>query len=91
MKFIQGQNRNQIHLFPVSLDQEIDPDNKVRMIDLFVERLSIKDYGFRTDFTENGRPAYHPSDLLKLFIYGYMNKVRSTRGTWKKNAVGTSR
>jgi len=84
MKFIQGHNRTQINLFPVSLDQSIDPDNEVRMIDLFVDSLSIKDYGFRTDFTENGRPAYHPTDLLKLFIYGYMNKVRSTRDLEKE-------
>lgn len=84
MKFIQGHNRNQIHLFPVSLDQSIDPDNEVRMIDLFVDSLSIKDFGFRMDFVENGRPAYHPADLLKLFIYGYMNKVRSTRDLEKE-------
>jgi transposase len=84
MKFIQGQNRTQINLFPVSLDQSIDPDNEVRMIDLFVESLSLKDYGFRTDFLENGRPAYHPSDLLKLFIYGYMNKVRYSRDLEKE-------
>src|SRR5665811_489294 len=84
MKFIQGHNRTQINLFPVSLDQSIDPDNEVRMIDLFVDSLSIKDYGFRTDFTENGRPAYHPSDLLKLFIYGYMNKVRYSRDLEKE-------
>ncbi len=79
MKFIQGHNRTQINLFPVSLDESIDPDNEVRIIDLFVDSLSLKNYGFRTDFIENGRPAYHPSDLLKLFIYGYMNKARSTR------------
>jgi transposase len=84
MKFIQGHTRNQINLFPVSLDQSIDPDNEVRMIDLFVDSLSIKDYGFRMDFIENGRPAYHPADLLKLFIYGYMNKVRSTRDLEKE-------
>jgi transposase len=84
MKFIQGHNRNQINLFPVSLDQSIDPDNEVRIIDLFVESLSIKEYGFRTDFPENGRPAYHPSDLLKLFIYGYLNKIRSSRDLEKE-------
>lgn len=84
MKFIQGDNRTQINLFPVSLDQSIDPDNEVRIIDLFVDSLSVKDYGFRTDFVENGRPAYHPTDLLKLFIYGYMNKVRSTRDLEKE-------
>jgi len=84
MKFIQGHNRNQITIFPVSLDQGIDPDNEVRVIDLFVESLSIKDYGFRTDFPENGRPAYHPADLLRLFIYGYLNKIRSSRDLEKE-------
>ena len=84
MKFIQGHNRTQINLFPVSLDQSIDPDNEVRIIDLFVDSLSIKDYGFRMDFVENGRPAYHPTDLLKLFIYGYMNKIRTTRDLEKE-------
>jgi transposase len=84
MKFIQGHNRTQINLFPVSLDQSIDPDNEVRIIDLFVDSLSIKDYGFRTDFVENGRPAYHPADLLKLFIYGYLNKVRFSRDLEKE-------
>jgi hypothetical protein len=84
MKFIQGHNRTHINLFPVSLDESIDPDNEVRMIDLFVESLSLKDYGFREDFVENGRPAYHPSDLLKLFIYGYMNKVRFSRDPEKE-------
>ena len=84
MKYIQGHSRNQINLFPVSLDQSIDPNNEVRIIDLFVESLSIKDYGFRTEFVENGRPAYHPADLLKLFIYGYMNKIRTTRDLEKE-------
>jgi len=84
MKFIQGQNRNQINLFPVSLEQSIDRDNEVRLIDLFVDSLPVKDYGFRTDFPENGRPAYHPSDLLKLFIYGYLNKIRSARDLEKE-------
>jgi transposase len=84
MKFIQGHNRTQINLFPISLDQSINPDNEVRIIDLFVDSLSIKDYGFRMDFVENGRPAYHPTDLLKLFIYGYLNKIRTTRDLEKE-------
>jgi len=84
MKFIKGQYRTQINLFPVSLGHSIDPDNEVQMIDMFVDSLSIKDYGFRMDFVENGRPAYHPSDLLKLFSYGYVNKVRSTRDIEKE-------
>src|SRR4030042_3114007 len=84
MKFIQGHSRTQINLFPVSLEQSIDPDNEVRMIDLFVDSLSVKDYGFRMYFVENGRPAYHPSDLLKLYIYGYLNKVRHSRDLEKE-------
>jgi transposase len=84
MKFIQGHDRNQTHLFPVSLDQSIDPDNEVRLIDIFVESLSVKKYGFRMDFIENGRPAYHPADLLKLFIYRYLNKIRSSRDLEKE-------
>jgi transposase len=50
------------------LDESIDLNNEVRIIDLFVDNLPVKEYGFRTDFPENGHPAYHPSDLLKLFI-----------------------
>lgn len=79
MKFIQGKDRTQSHLFPVCLDQSIDPDNDVRLIDLFVDSLNLADYGFKTHFVENGRPAYHPADLLKLYIYGYLNKTRSSR------------
>lgn len=84
MKYIQGNNRSQIYLFPVSLEDSIDMDNEVRLIDLFVNSLSLKDYGFKVTFVENGRPAYHPADLLKLYIYGYMNKVRSSRDLEKE-------
>ena len=84
MKYIQGKNRKQIYLFPVSLEDSIDPENEVRIIDLFVKSLSLNDYGFKVTFVENGRPAYHPSDLLKLYIYGYMNKVRSSRDLEKE-------
>ena len=79
MKFIKGQDRTQTHLFPVSLDQSINLDNEVRFVDLFVESLTLEDFGFKADFVENGRPAYHPTDLLKLYIYGYLNKMRSSR------------
>jgi transposase len=84
MKFIKGQNRDQLQIFPVSIDEGIDQDNEVRIIDLFVESLPINEFGFRIDFPENGRPAYHPSDLLKIFIYGYMNKIRSSRDLEKE-------
>lgn len=84
MKFIQGHDRNQTHLFPVSLEQSIDADNEVRIIDLFVDSLNLADFGFEMNFIENGRPAYQPSDLLKLYIYGYLNKVRSSRDLEKE-------
>ena len=84
MKFIQGQDRTQTKLFPVSLDATIEPENEVRVIDLFVDHLYLKEFGFRVDFPENGRPAYHPSYILKLYIYGYMNKVRSSRDLEKE-------
>ena len=86
MKFIQGQNRTQTHIFPVSIDASIDPDNEVRLIDLFVDILQLKDYGFRVDFSENGRPAYHPSDILKLYIYENMYKVYSSRNLMQKES-----
>ena len=85
MKFINGQNRTQVFLFPVSLEESISQDNEVRVIDLFVKSLSLKEYGFDMDFIENGRPAYRPSDILKLFIYGYLNKIRSSRDLEKES------
>jgi len=84
MKFITGLDRDQASLFPVTLEQSIDEDNEVRIIDLFVDSLSIEDYGFKMEYVENGRPAYHPSDLLKLYIYGYLNKTRSSRDLEKE-------
>ena len=85
MKYIQGQNRSQTYLFPVTLDDAISEDNEVRLIDVFVNSLALASYGFQIEHNENGRPAYHPSDLLKLFIYGYMNKIRSSRRLEKES------
>lgn len=84
MKYIKGKNRDQLEVFPVSLDASIDRDNEVRLLDLVVDSLPLQEFGFRLEFGENGRPAYHPCDLLKLFIYGYMNKVRSSRDLEKE-------
>lgn len=79
MKFIEGKNRTQIPLFVDSLDSMIDSDNEIRLIDLFVDSLNLEGLGFKMAFIENGRPAYHPKDLLKLFLYGYLNRIRSSR------------
>ena len=79
MQFIQGKNREQSILFPQSLDQIIAPDNEVRIIDLFAESIQLEDFKFVTKISKEGRPAYHPKDLLKLFVYGYLNHIRSSR------------
>ncbi len=84
MKYIKGQNRAQATLFPVSLDDAVAAENEVRLIDAFVDHLHLPEFGFKVDHTENGRPAYHPADLLKLYIYGYLNKVRSSRDLEKE-------
>lgn len=86
MKFIEGQNREQLVLIPTSLDALIDSENEVRSIDLFVEGLNVKDFGFVEKESNEGRPAYHPKVLLKLFIYGYLNRIRSSRALEKECA-----
>ncbi|MBK5273252.1 MAG: IS1182 family transposase [Bacteroidia bacterium] len=79
MQFIEGKNRTQSILFPQSLDQIISSGNEVRIIDLFVESINPEDFHFVMKTTKEGRPAYHPKDLLKLFVYGYLNHIRSSR------------
>ena len=79
MKFIQGIPRSQAVLFATCLDDAIEADHEVRLIDAFVDSLKLAEYGFKLDHVENGRPAYHPATLLKLFIYGYLNRIRSSR------------
>lgn len=79
MKWIQGKPRDQLTLFPSCLDDLISRDNEVRLIDVFVDSLPLNDYGFNMIAVEDGRPRYQASDLLKLFIYGYMNRIRSSR------------
>jgi transposase len=79
MQFIQGKNRTQSILFPDWLDQIVEQDNEVRIIDLFVESINLSDFKFIIKTTKEGRPAYHPKDLLKLFVYGYLNHIRSSR------------
>ncbi len=84
MKFIKGTDRNQPGFFPDTLDEYIEEDNEVRIIDLFVNSLPLQEYGFDREYVENGRPAYYPGDLLKLYIFGYLNKTRSSRDLEKE-------
>lgn len=79
MQYIQGKDREQSVLFPQCLNQIVSVDNDVRFIDLFAETINITEFKFVTKQSIEGRPAYHPKDLLKLFIYGYLNGIRSSR------------
>jgi len=80
MKYIEGESRNQQSMLPNCLDDYIAEDNPVRVIDAFVDGLDMETLGFnRSEPAETGRPAYDPRDLLKLYIYGYFNKIRSSR------------
>jgi len=84
MQFIQGKTRTQSILFPESLDQIIDQNNEVRIIDLFVESINPTDFKFVIKTSIEGRPSYNPKDLLKLFVYGYLNQIRSSRALEKE-------
>jgi transposase len=79
-RFIEGADRNQIALLPECLDDYISEDNPVRAVDAFVEELDLKQLGFAgADPAITGRPAYHPAVLLKIYIYGYLNRITSSR------------
>lgn len=80
MRHRQGESREQATLFPQSLDDYVSQDNPVRVIDAFIESLSVAELGFTQSVTKaTGRKPYHPKDLLKLYTYGYLNQLRSTR------------
>ncbi len=86
MDYIEGANRDQLLLFPQSLDEYVSEDNPVRFIDAFVESLDLKALGFRhAVLQETGRPPYHPSVLLKLYVYGYLKRIRSSRQLEKES------
>ena len=79
-RFVEGIDRGQATLFPECLADWISENNPVRVIDAFVDRLDLSRSGFDGVAPEvTGRPSYHPSMLLKLYIYGYLNRVQSSR------------
>src|SRR6202165_2055529 len=79
-RFVVGDNRSQSTLFPERLDDYLGEDNPVRAIDVFVDGLDLANLGFGGVEPEaTGRPAYHPATLLKIYIYGYFNRVQSSR------------
>jgi transposase len=78
--FVQGADRQQTTLFAECLDDWVDEGNSIRAVDVFVDALELRDLGFDgVNPAATGRPAYHPSPMLKLYIYGYLNRVQSSR------------
>ncbi len=77
--FIEGESRTQVTLFPDQLDDYITEENPARVIDVFIDGLNLSGLGFKSAPAVTGRPAYYPGTLLKLFIYGYLNRVQSSR------------
>src|SRR5215207_5779723 len=84
MQFVTGTNRTQAVLFSQSLDEIIDADNEVRIVDLFVDSIDLRQFTFQLKSATEGRPPYHPKDLLKLYVYGYLNSIRSSRALEKE-------
>jgi len=79
MEYITGEHRTQNILFPDLLDNYVTQENPTRVIDAYVDSLDLKNLGFILSEAQTGRPPYNPTDLLKLYIYGYLNKIRSSR------------
>ena len=80
MRFVVGDDRSQSILFPERLDEYLGDDNPVRAIDVFVDELDLAELGFGgVEPQATGRPAYHPATLLKIYVYGYLNRVQSSR------------
>jgi transposase len=79
-RFIEGEERSQSVLFPERLEDWISEDNPVRVVDVFIDELDLKRLGFEGAMAaETGRPGYHPATLLKIYVYGYLNRIASSR------------
>ena len=79
-RFIQGEDRTQSTLLPEMLDDYVSEANPVRVVDVYVDELDLGQLGFEgVDPAATGRPAYHPAVLLKIYIYGYLNRIQSSR------------
>jgi transposase len=79
-RFIEGEARTQVTLLPECLDDYVAEENPVRVVDVFVDELDLGALGFEgVDPAATGRPAYHPAILLKIYIYGYLNRIQSSR------------
>ena len=80
MSFIEGPARGQASLLPPRVDDYVEPDALVRVVDAFVASLNLAELGFcRAVAAATGRPGFHPADMLRRYIWGYLNQVRSSR------------
>jgi transposase len=90
-RFVEGADRRQVTLLPPCLDDYVTEDNPVRVVEVFIEELDLGVLDFDGVVPEvTGRPAYHPSTMLKLTLYGYLNRVQSSRRL-ERGAGATSR
>src|ERR687897_3744117 len=79
-RFVEGEDRRQATLFPDSLEDYVTEDNPVRVVEVFIDELDLGALGFAGVVPEaTGRPAYHPATLLKIYLYGYLNRIQSSR------------
>ena len=91
-RFVEGVARDQGGLFPMHLEDFVGEDNPVRVVDAFVEMLDLRELGFASvDPSSTGRPSYHPGVLLKLYIYGYLNRISSSRRLERGGSVRLNR
>src|ERR671922_98759 len=87
MGYIRGEGRSQMYLLPETIDDYIGEEHPVRFLDAFVKQLDLEQLGFvRATAAETGRPGYDPGDLLRLYLYGYLNRIRSSRRLEKEAA-----
>jgi transposase len=78
-RFVEGRDRNQATLFPARLDEALGDDHPVRVVDAYIDALELEKLGFNVEPEPTGRPGYHPGTMLKIYLYGYLNQIQSSR------------
>jgi transposase len=92
MSFIEGTNRSQVSLLPPCAEDYVAPHTLVRVVDAFVASLNLSDLGFsRSVAAATGRPGFHPGDMLRLYIWGYLNQARSSRHLDARSSTPSAR
>jgi transposase len=80
-RFVEGRDRDQATLFPARLDEALGEDHPARVVDAFIDALDLKALGVGVEPEATGRPGYHPATMLKIYLYGYLNQIQSSRLT----------